>query len=318
MNRRIKIVFMAIFLIISVSVGGFALDLSDLQESVNGFSQTLAGSLPFNSTIGLNWSDAWVGKLIPSAPPHFGAGLTLGFTTMEFGAISALADKFDFLLPDMPFEMDRFILPAYTAEVRLGGLFMPFDVGLKFGYLPDTDFLFDAISIDYLLVGADIRYAIMEGNVILPKISLGLGLNYLRGGIGATGPDMTIDHSGGTIDISDPHINFQWHTYTLDFKAQVSKSLLIITPYAGVGASYGRSSAGYSVAADISGDLDIEDIGITISDTGMSSMIDNNDFNLRAFGGISLNLALLKIDLTGQYSFKDGNYGASLGFRIQI
>ena len=318
MIKRKKAVFLAILLFICISFYGFALDLSELQESVTGFSQSMAESLPFNSTIGLNWSDAWVGKLIPSVPPHFGVGLSLGITTLDIGAISSLADKFDFTLPDMPFEIDRFILPAYTAEARLGGLFLPFDVGVKFGYLPDADFLFDTISIDYMLVGADIRYAIVEGNVILPKISLALGLNYLRGGIGLNGPDMSIDHSNGSIDIESPRVSLEWHTYTLDVRAQISKSFVIITPYVGVGASYGRSSAGYSLDANITGDLNLEDESITIISTGMSSMIETDGITYRAFGGFSLNLALLKIDLTGQYSFKDGNYGASLGFRIQL
>ena len=318
MIKQKKVVFLAFLLFISVSFYGFTLDLSELQVSVNSFSQSMAESLPFNSTIGLNWSDAWIGKLIPSAFPHFGVGIALGFTTLDIGAISSLADRFDFSMPDMPLGMDRFMLPAYTAEARLGGFFLPFDVGVKFGYLPNADFLIDSISIDYMLIGADVRYAVMEGNVILPKISLALGFNYLRGGIGINGPDLSFDHSNGSINIESPKIGLKWHTYTLDVRAQVSKSFVIITPYAGLGASYGRSSAGYSLDAKITGDLNLEDESITISSTGMSSMIDSNDVNFRAFGGLSLDLTILKIDLTGQYSFKDGNYGASLGFRIQL
>ena len=96
MNKRIKIVILAIFLIISISFSGFAqapegLPLSGLKQQTEKFSEELARTLPFNASLGLNWSSAYVGKFFPNVPPHFGAGVSFGITTFELSAMSGLA-----------------------------------------------------------------------------------------------------------------------------------------------------------------------------------------------------------------------------------
>ena len=318
MKKSKKTIILTILLIFGISTGGFSLSLEDIQDGVAGFSSNIAQSLPFNSTLGLNWSNAYIGKLFPSIPPHFGAGLSLGFTTFDSGVINSMAALFN---ESLPWDMDKLILPVYTAEARIGGLFLPFDVGFKVGYLPEIDLF--GLDVNYLLVGADVRYAVMEGNIILPQISVGVGLNYLEGGIGVRGSNFTVDFDeggGGSLTIANPRIGLEWSTYTLDLRAQISKSFIIITPYAGIGATYGWSTAGYNIRADISGDINEagENYGIVITDAGMSSMVDNESLGFRAFGGLSVNLAILKIDLAGLYSFSDGNYGVSLGFRFQL
>ena len=52
--------------------------------------------------------------------------------------------------------------------------------------------------------------------------------------------------SGGTYTFTfqNPTFNFFWNTNVIDAKVQVSKNLFIITPYIGLGASYGISNAG--------------------------------------------------------------------------
>jgi len=321
--KLLVVVFM-----IGVAFSAFAQvppDLEDLQKGVSDFSKELAKSLPFNSSLGLNWSDAYVGKLIPSVPPHFGIGLSFGFTTMEMKVIKDLAGYFNVAIP---FNISKMILPAYTAEARIGGLFLPFDVGFKIGYLPDVGLWGSGIKVHYFLVGGDIRYALLDGK-ILPKISIGVGFNHMKAGIGKKiGTDMEFDYDTGTITVEAPDVSLKWDTTSLDFKAQLSKSFIIITPYIGIGGSYAWSSAGYSVAAKITCD-DIDEAnnyleaaglpGINLEDQVLSSIMKNKAFSFRAFGGFSINIIkVLRLDLTGLYSFRDKNFGASFGARFQL
>lgn len=335
MNKRIKIGFFALILLVGISLSGFSQtppDLKNIQKAVASFSGDLAKSLPFNSSLGLNWADAYIGKVFPSIPPHFGIGGSFGFTTMELPIMKELAGYLGY---NLPFDIGKMFLPAYAAEGRLGGFFLPFDVGFKFGYLPPVGLWSTDLNMNYLMVGADIRYAILDGKskVILPTISIGVGVNYLKGGVGGkVGSDQTISYGAESFTLSKPDINLKWDTLSLDFKAQISKSFLIITPYLGIGASYAWSHAGYSVDATVTdgggGTVDIPAInsylsslgldGVDVDSSGISSIIKNSAFNLRAFGGFSLNLMVFRLDFTGLYSFRDNNYGASFGFRFQL
>ena len=324
MKKQIKISIIAIILVLGVSISGMAQTLKQLQDSVDDFSKTLAKALPFNSSLGLNWSDAYIGKLVPSTPPHFGVGASFGITTMELPVINAMMENFGY---SVPLNIGRMILPAYTAEARIGGIFLPFDLGVKFGYLPPLAIWGKDINFDYLLVGGDIRYKLLDLKLI--KISLGAGVNYLRGSISAkVGSDPSIEYDGYTITFNNPEVKLKWQTTSLDFKVQTSFHFFIITPYIGLGGSVAWSKAGYSVDASINNTGSLQDIqdylnqygldGIDISNIGISSVIKNRAFSFRTFGGLSLNLALFRIDFTGLYSFRDKNFGASVGLRFQL
>ena len=331
MKKR-KLIIIALLLFAGISLLAFGQDLKDIQKGVASFSEDLSKSLPFNSSLGLNWSDAYIGKLFPSAPPHFGVGGSFGFTTMELPAARKLAGYLGYKIP---FDTNKMFLPAYTAEARIGGLFLPFDIGVKFGYLPPIGLWGTDMNMNYLLVGGDIRYALLDGT-ILPKISLGVGLDYLSGSVGGkVGNQQKISYGGNSITLEKPDVNLKWDTLSLDLKLQISKSFLIITPYLGLGGSYAWSEAGYSVDAKVTNssgltltqaDIDMVNAylnsqgldGMDVNHTGISSMVKNSAFGFRAFGGFSINLVVLKLDLTGLYSFLDKNYGGSFGVRFQL
>lgn len=350
MKNRIVVCFFAIFLFMGITFSAFAQmqDLQNIQSGVKGFSEDISKAAPFNSLIGLNWSDAYIGKVYPGAPAHFGVGLSVGATTMEKKSIEKLGgyftDGFSLPIPFMP-------LPAYTAEARIGGFVLPFDIGFKFGILPSLNLpLGEGIKLDYLLVGGDVRYAVIDGvaNKALPNVSVGLGVNYLKGGIGAKmGEAQSIPfnydtdypipiHVHYTIALSKPDINLNWSTTSFEFKAQISKTFAIITPYFGLGGNYSLSKAGYAVDADITLNgnpvtqadinaindalvmLDRDPVDIDINGKSISSIINKNAFNARVFGGFSLNLAAFRLDLTGLFNILDQNFGATIGLRFQL
>lgn len=326
MKRYGRILFLGVILSVC-AVPAFSqtdIPLGKVKDAMDDFTGSLALSLPFNASLGLNWADAHIKNF-----PRFGVGVALGYTTMELDSIDELAACFGSALPPAVSGFGGFPIPGYTAEARLGGFILPFDIGFKIGYLPVTTAQ-KIEKLDYLLAGSDLRYAVVKENVILPAISVGVGLNYLSGELGIkAGDDRTIafGSSGEYITMGAPTLNLNWSTTVLDFKAQISKSFLIITPYLGVGASNGWSKAGYNVNSKItSSSGDIEDAREAFNELGIYDL-DKNGFSAeskftgwsyRVFGGMSINLALFRIDLTGLYNFADKNYGVSLGTRLQI
>jgi hypothetical protein len=329
--RRILCLCAVIFLLVTSPVFSQLSPLQDLQSAVDSFSTSIARSLPFNSTIGLNWSDAYIGQLF-SSPPRFGFGMSIGVTTLDMGSINSLLSQFNG--SEIAIDMPNWLgipLPAYTADIRIGGFVLPFDIGFKFGYLDISGDSFDFVpNLDYMLVGGDVRYALMDTRLM--KLSVGLGFNHLRGGISVTAPIGTQAFNFGLnnehiISISNPEIGLQWQTNCLELKTQVSFVHFIVTPYIGAGASYAWSRAGYNITSNITvndGPIEpyiamLKEYGITDIDTnGFESIQRVSGFNLRLFGGLSFNMAVIRLDLTTMYNIIGNNLGASIGLRFQL
>jgi len=342
---KILCLFAVLFLL---ALPAFAeMGLGDLKDKVDEFTGELANSLPFNSTMGLNWSDAYIGQLF-ALPPHLGIGFTTGFTTMNFGSLNGLLNMFDIHEFDEltdKMNVGGFTLPGYTIDARIGGFILPFDIGFKFGYLKlNPEFLNGLLktdipdfNMDYLIIGGDLRYAILDGKKFPLKLSVGAGFNYLKGGMSMPvpgGADLSfkIGDSGNTLHIPNPTLGLDWETKSLDFKAQASIKLLIFTPYIGIGATHAWSRAGYGIKSDINvkdsdgNEVDIDDVrnliesfGIEgVSTDGFSHYDEVKGWSFRTFGGLSINAPFVKFDLTGMYDFISKCYGLTFGIRLQI
>jgi len=330
---KILIIGIVFFLLAAGSMFSDDIDFSSLQKSLGSFSEDMTRSLPFNSTMGLNWSDAYIGQFL-AFPPNFGIGLTFGFTNISIGPINELINTFS----DTPLPFDAFLpLPGYTLEGRIGGFVLPFDIGFKIGTLPDTIPLLEALTgakLNYLLVGGDFRYALVNKPIF--KFSLGLGYNYLNGGISIPvgsnfGPLTT--PNGYSISMSKPEVGLLWDTHCLEFKAHASISTVVITPYAGIGMNYSWTRAGYNITSkltmtdpdgqSVSSKEFLEELknsniaGIEFSDKGIESILRNSGFNIRAYGGFSLNMSVIRFDLTGMYDILNENFGLTVGIRFQ-
>jgi hypothetical protein len=332
MKRMKKVLGFVLGMAIFATAPLFPEDLAGLQKAAGEFSEALAKSLPFNAALGLNWADAYIGMFFPNFPPHFGVGAALGYTTVDLAAFDGLLNQFGLSVPG-GFDLGQMALPAYVTEARIGGFVLPFDVGLKFGAFENLGS--SSASVNYTLLGGEFRYAIIDGKekLLLPNLSVGVGLNYLSGSFTKTGSSLSfvVPSSGDPLELSDSKVKLQWETLALDFKAQVSKSFLIFTPYAGLGASHAWSSAGYTAEGTLSYPAALQDgsaintalkaagvEGIDFSGKGFSTIFEETGWSLRAFGGLSVNLALFRLDLTGLFNFFDGNYGVTLGARLQV
>ena len=336
MKKPGKILCLCILMIFIVTGPVFSqADIVDLQNALKSFTEAMAKSLPFNSTVGLNWSDAYIGQ-ITGIPPRLGVGITAGATLISMNFIKDLVNEFgDFTLPNIPIGLP---LPAYTADIRLGGFILPFDIGFKVGYLDSSGIGFInslGVNINYLLIGGDIRYALMTRKVIPMKFSIGVGFNHLKTGISTSIFDNSEPMFFGPsnaygIQVVESDIGAGWQTTCFELKAQVSFPVAFITPYAGAGLSYSRSKVGYQVNSPIeilddSGTFELirdflKTIGVinfSLID-GFESTMSQTAINLRIYGGLSFNMPFFKVDLTAMYNIRDSGFGATIGLRFQL
>ena len=278
--RKFLITAIAVSTISVCTVFAVSLD-SDTKESIstglNDFATELLVVIPEASTQQNIWSDAYIGKVFPSFPPHLGGGLTIGGTKLDMTGFSKAAnslvsgynsvattltdtaaglgiDSSKFSMPNMDFTIqDSFFMPTLSADVRIGGLFLPFDIGIC-GMMTNPSlfsvdlsdptsilsasspmnfslFGFDG-SFSYLALGVDIRYAVLEGNLVLPKISVGGGYYYTKGGFDvASSSDTTI--TGDVVQTTEAKMDMSFETQVMFLQAEVSKNIAVATVFGG-------------------------------------------------------------------------------------
>jgi len=303
---------------------------TEMKDDFQAFSDDMAGALPYASTLGLNWSNAYLGGF-----PHFGIGLTTGFVTLPADSFTAVADKLGATLPDELFTLGIGVpLPAYSVDARLALPILPVDVGVKVGYLDPSwseGLTGGAAGVDYLLLGGDVRWGLVKDRGLLPAVSIGAGYNYMKGGLymkDAVGPTTITSVATHTVSMSSADMVYEWNANVIDIKAQVSKKLLIFTPSVGLGYSYGFAQAGGGMNANILIDgsaptqSDIDAIeaatGMTLDDQSVRILSSADGGSFRAWGGLSVNLFVLKLDLNAMYNLTSQSLGGSLNARIQI
>lgn len=239
--------------------------------------------------------------------------------------------------------------PAAVIDARIGGIVLPFDLGFKIGFIPQflKDKLGDEFTIDYLMVGGDLRVPILKDKGFVPALSVGGGYTFFRGGVGIpglldSGIDLgttdtgypALDSELQKLSFSNPELFFNWESHVIDLKLQLSKNLFIITPYIGLGGSYGISKAGGGVKSDVLynsapiTDSQIQNIydafaaaGMSapdLSDQGLIVASSANGFAFRVYGGTSINIFFIKVDASVMYNFTSKSLGAQVGLRFQL
>jgi hypothetical protein len=329
---------LAIAAVVSLAASGaFAqVDLSDFQSAFEGFAGDMAGALAVNSTIGSNWSDAYIGKF-----PHFGVGATAG---AAFASSASAKTLFEATGGTLPSELENLGIPIPAAVItaKIGIPFLPIDIGLKGGYIPEpvgkAINASSGMTVDYKNIGVQIRYAIVKQNVVLPNISIGAAYNYQEGnivapsGIGSQTFNVTTDQGPTTISATDPEVKLNWSSNIFDFTLQVSKQLLFIIPYAGVGYSIGTSKVDGGVSSTLgstyasgtygNGIAGLNSFfaangGPTIGDQGFTYSADAKSPVFRVYGGLSLRI-LVDLDIQAMYVPATKALGGSATIRIQL
>lgn len=336
-------------LLLALSAGAWAQeftgDLATFQAGFEDFASGVANVLPATASIG-TWSPAYIGQF-----PHFGVGLTAGGAFIPYETMEDTLSTLGVTLPSEVAFLEEYGLPfpAVALDGRLGGFGIPFDMGVRVGFIPEfARDLLGKVSADYLMVGGDIRFALLKDQGFVPALSVGVGYTYLRGAVAV--PD-AMGTGDSTIDLKDlmgtaqydliataPDLAFAWQTHAITAKVQLSKNLLIFTPHLGLGAAYGISKAGGGVQSAILVDEGagaapiteaqinaikqaFEDAGYTAPDVTADGFLVNaeaNGYSFWGYAGTSINLFFLRLDLSGMYNFLNGGWGLSANLRVQF
>jgi len=302
-------------LTLAIAPAANAQSIGTLTDGLNTFVSNATGSLPFASAAGLDWSDAYIGSIV-GVPPHFGFGLVTGATTIPGKTINPLITALggSSSLGDVP-------IPLLAVNGRIGGFILPFDVGLKISIVPPLSL--NGYDVTYQNYGFDVRYAVFEGEPLLPDVSVGAGVDYFAAGLGAKyGSNVNYTYQGNTLSATAPQVKLDLSSVTFEAKAQVSKSLIILTPYLGLSALVGSSTAKATVTSTITTPGQTlaywQQLVPGLTAAGFGKDNSSAGFGLKLFGGTSVNLFVFKLDLQGMYSILDGSYGGTLGARFQL
>ncbi len=324
---KISKVFLATFAAAFVSSGAFAtaddfeFDTTLFTESIEKYNETvakidaglgdfaeqLANAIPQAATQQNVWADSYIGKLFPSAIPHFGGGFNMGLTHIDTSGLADVADVFR-----IDNIKDSYYYPVFTADLRIGGVLFPFDVDIavmKTGTLSTDAFGCD-LDVDFFTIGADFRYALLEEGVIMPGVSAGIGYFYNQGSFGA-GND-------------DAELAIDYKVHTMYLQAQVSKNLLIFTPFLGLRGIVSKYNNEYSWAIKNDAATEIASCGYRTSGSGSytSDAFDFNAIQPQVYAGVGLNFLVMQATLSISADLRniwdDGLWSGSFSLRAKL
>lgn len=198
-------------------VGYYQYNIQAIDKGLDRFSDQLAISVPQAATQQNVYPDAYIGNLFPGVPCHFGVGVNVGVTHLDTTGLARAARVLD-----IANIKNDYCFPTITADARIGGIFLPFDIGFTFMRVDPTDTSIDGcdITIDLLTIGADVRYAILDGEGLLPNLSVGVGYYYNEGGFKANS------------SYTEAGISYKVHTTY--GQVQLSKQFVFVTPFIGI------------------------------------------------------------------------------------
>lgn len=273
---------------------------ANITEHMNNFSNSLLPVIPNVSLQQGVWPDAYIGKVFPGFPPHLGGGVTAGFATVKTTALKdAIKEMEDALSVKFPTLSDTFLFPTITVDAKVGGLFLPFDIGLSIMKIPNLSLskLGAPVTVDFFTVGGSFRYAILQGNVVLPQLSIGLGGYYSKGYINV-----------GATDGSYINTNFDSKIFFLE--TQLSKQFLFVTPFIGLRLAVSQANVSW----------DIKAASYTLA--GGASYDFNKNFaesiQPSLFGGVGFNFLFFQTTLAASFDMRYKVWGANLSFRAKL
>lgn len=330
MKRTVLIFAMISILVFSLG----AQDLKQFQTQFEAFATAMAPVLSYNATTGDIWSTAYIGNF-----PRLGAGLALGISIIPSDALKPF---FEAMGTPIPQELGNGLpFPAMAVTAKLGGLILPFDIGVKgMVMFPELSALLAAkdISANYTLYGATIRVPVIDVGL---KVAVGASYDFLKGSITMPLKDMptasyTFQGQSGpqTIAVTNPKMVLDFTTSSFDFTAQASLKILFITPYAGAGISVGTSTVRGGLDAELTyngqpiTDSNLQTLKNNLAQAGISIPeisaegfrfgSENREPVIRVYGGVSINLFFIYIDAMAIYIPVNGNLGANVLARIQF
>lgn len=205
------------------------------KNGLNDFSKVLLDVVP-NTQIQQNvWANAWIGNLVPK--PHFGFGINAGAALMDISPLVKTAKNLGMNIGIA----DKLALPTVTADLRLGGFGIPFDLGVTAMGIDSTkisalDTAIKPVSFDLFTIGGDFRFAFVKGEgYCKPRLSAGLGYFYTKGGV--------------NVKSNDAEASLGFNSNSIVLSAQASVKVYFFVPFIGAKVMFNQTNVDWKVKA---------------------------------------------------------------------
>lgn len=295
-----KIIAIGLVLLLTLSV--FATPADKVSQGLEDFSIQLFDVIPNVALQQGVWPEAWIGNIFPSAPPHFGLGLSFGAAELPIDGLNKALSQFNEVSggASFPALSNDLAFPTFTVDARIGGVFLPFDIGMSFMRLPNMKF--DNVTFDYLTIGGSLRYAILQDKIIIPAVSVGMGFMYNKGFV-----EVKVEDSA--------FVRSDFETTSIFFEAQVSKKILFLVPFLGFRGVMAQSTNSWAWEYNAT----FEGYGtIGQVEKGTVNRGFGDRFHPQLFGGIGFDIFMFHANLSASYDFVSSIWGANLGLRFQM
>jgi hypothetical protein len=304
-NRHFYTLFVVAFVLFLAPVSAFAQNaqtLSDLAEDLTDLADDINGASPFIASIGLNWAENYIGPLI-SIPSHWGLGLSIGTTTLKMDRLNPVTRRFGYECDDD--FMRKQLLPAYVLEGRIGGFrSAPFDLGIKWGFLPYTPLFKNDVSYSSTLYGIDFRWELSRDWGRMPSLSIGFEADHISGGLRSKSSVVFNDTAAATPAITvsgNGTAGIVWDAWVFNGKFQASKRFWepAITLYAGIRLGAAITKTGIQIEGSGS-DIVVNNAGtpVNLDDIGSSKLDDIGSY-LDSQAGHGMNFEVTNDNITG-------------------
>jgi len=295
-------------LMLSLCVLSATPSATSVSDGLKNFSIQLFDVIPNVAMQQGVWPDAWIGKLVPSVPPHLGAGITLGMAKLPMDGINrAIAELNSVSDGALPSIKDSLVFPTLTADIRIGGIFLPFDIGMSFMRIPNLNLskLGADITVDFFTIGGSLRVPVLQEKLIIPAVSVGAGFMYSKGFVEVREAD-------------NVYLRSNFNTKTIFLEAQVSKKILFLVPFLGFRGVVSDSTNSWKW--QFNANFDGYTVGQTQSGTETRSLPSafGESFQPQVFGGVGFDIFLVQTTISASYDFRNKIWGANLSLRFKM
>lgn len=288
-----------------------------IKKSIDGglddFGHSLGFAVPQAAVEQNVYADAFIGKVFPSVPPHFAAGFNTGFTHLNTSGLAQAASSLGISGVN-----DSFYFPVMNADIRVGGVLLPFDIGASFMTMDvsklstmDADF-----SVKFTTFALDARYALLEDGLITPAISVGVGYSMNSGSFGASNKNAEVE--------------VKYDVHTLYGQVQISKAINIpvvrigFTPFLGLRGLISNYSNDWSWKSKNELMKAISEVtGAPLSGSGTASSDGFGGFQPQIYGGVGFNFMLIQLTASACADLRhiggdDNLWSGALSLRVKL
>lgn len=285
--------------------------------TINGlddFTDIIVDVIP-NTQIQQNvWANAWIGSILPK--PNFGFGINAGVSKLDLTPLVDVAEALG--MKDSGNMPNTLVWPTITADFRVGGFILPFDVGFTAMSIDNNTIsaIGSAIApayFDFFMIGGDVRYAVLKGGLLRPKVSVGLGAYYTKG-------DFGVEEDGSSAELD-------FNSTSLVLSAQASIKLLFFVPFAGTRLMFTKSNVDWKVHANWASVLGTNDsaiqqalsYGILPSNfSGGSSSSFGDHVRPVIYGGFAFDMVVVDLTISGSYDFVSAIPSGAVSLRFAL